>query len=105
MERAVESGKVDGNPGALMQIGGQGRIVFLDERFAPFHDQWEFLSSIRSITRREVEEIVHLAAAKGEVVGVRLAPAEDEDEGTPWLTLPSRGRREVWVPGPAPGSL
>ena len=48
----------------------------MDERFRPYPDQWEFLSSIRRITRREVEEIVRLAEAKGKVIGVRLAPAD-----------------------------
>ena len=98
--------------------------VFVDERFRPYADQWEFLSTIRRITRSlespvipakagihptwvpayagttayspfisirgpkahdhsEVEEIVRLAEAKGKVIGVRLAPAEDEDAATP----------------------
>jgi len=48
-----------------------GNSVFLDERFAPVADQWEFLSAIRRITRREVEEMVRSAEAKGRVVGVR----------------------------------
>jgi len=81
-----------------------GHSVFVDERFAPYADQWEFLSSIRRINRREVEEIVRLAEAKGKVIGVRLTP-EDEDEATPWLTPPSRRRREASIPGPLPESL
>lgn len=48
-----------------------GHSVFVDERFAPYPDQWEFLSAIRRITRREVEEIVRLAEAKGKMIGVR----------------------------------
>jgi superfamily II DNA or RNA helicase/very-short-patch-repair endonuclease len=82
-----------------------GSSVFLDERFAPYSDQWEFLSSIRRLTRREVEEIVRLAEAKGKVIGVRLASPEDEDEAIPWLTPPSRRRREASIPGPLPESL
>jgi superfamily II DNA or RNA helicase/very-short-patch-repair endonuclease len=81
-----------------------GNSVFVDERFAPYPDQWEFLSTIRRITRREVEEIVRLAEAKGKVIGVRLA-VEDEDEATPWLTPPSRRRKEASIPGPLPESL
>jgi hypothetical protein len=57
------------------------------------------LSTIRRITRQEVEETVRLAEAKGKVIGVRLA-AEDEDEATPWLTPPSRPRKEASTPGP-----
>ena len=81
-----------------------GNSVFVDERFAPYPDQWEFLSTIRRITRQEVEEIVRLAEAKGKVIGVRLA-AEDEDEATPWLTPPSRRRKEASTPGPLPETL
>src|SRR5262249_17810758 len=82
-----------------------GYCVFVDERFAPYRDQWEFLSSIRRINRLEVEEIVHLAEARGKVIGVRLVPEEDEDEAAPWLTSPSRRRREASIPGPLPESL
>jgi len=57
-----------------------GNSVFVNERFAPYPDQWEFLSTIRRITRQEVEEIVRLAEAKGKVIGVRLAPGEDESD-------------------------
>ena len=63
------------------------------------------MSTIRRITRREVEEIVRLAEAKGKVIGVRLAPAEDEDEAAPWLTPPSRRRKEAAIPGPLPETL
>ena len=38
------------------------------------------------------------------MIGVRLA-AEDEDEATPWLTPPSRRRKEVSIPGPLPETL
>jgi superfamily II DNA or RNA helicase/very-short-patch-repair endonuclease len=82
-----------------------GHTVFLDERFAPFPDQWEFLSSVRKISRREVEERVREAEAKGHVIGVRLASEGDEAEATPWLAPPSRRRREASVPGPLPKTL
>ncbi len=35
-----------------------GNSVFVDGRFAPFPDQWEFLSSVRRFSRVEVEERV-----------------------------------------------
>jgi hypothetical protein len=98
-----------------------GHSVFLDEHFAPYLDQWEFLSAIRRITRREVEEIVRLAEAKGKVIGVRLAPADDEegsagpavrpcgfssgDEATPWLTPPSRRAIHGPILGRLPNNL
>src|SRR5208282_5870159 len=54
-----------------------GNSIFLDERFTPFPDQWEFLSSIRRINRSEAEERVRLAEAKGQVIGIRLSPDSD----------------------------
>jgi superfamily II DNA or RNA helicase/very-short-patch-repair endonuclease len=81
-----------------------GRSVFLDERFAPFPDQWEFLSSIRRISRTEVEDKVRTAEARGPVIGVRLAPA-DEDEAAPWMAPPSRRRVDASIIGPLPKNL
>ncbi|MGO8785758.1 MAG: TOTE conflict system archaeo-eukaryotic primase domain-containing protein [Terriglobia bacterium] len=82
-----------------------GNSVFLDERFTPFPDQWEFLSSIRKISREEIEERVRLAEAKGQVIGVRLAPQDEEDETTPWMAPPSRRRRDAPIAGPLPKTL
>ncbi len=82
-----------------------GNSVFLDEEFAPFPDQWEFLSSIRRIGRGEIEERVRLAEAGGKVVGVRLAPEGDEVEATPWMIPPSRRKKDAPIVGPLPKTL
>ena len=82
-----------------------GNSVFLDERFAPHPDQWEFLSSIRKINRREVEEMVRHADIKGQIIGVRLAPESEEDEDPPWKRPPSRSRTNASIAGPLPQSL
>ena len=82
-----------------------GNSVFLDERFRVFPDQWELLSSMRRISRGEVEERVRLAEAKGQVIGVRLAPQDAEDETTPWMAPPSRRRKEAPIAGPLPKTL
>jgi superfamily II DNA or RNA helicase/very-short-patch-repair endonuclease len=82
-----------------------GNSVFLDERFAPHTDQWEFLSSIRRISRQGVEEIVRRADVKGQIIGVRLAPESEEDEDTPWKRPLSRSRTKVSIAGPLPESL
>ena len=84
---------------------GSANSVFLDARLTPLPDQWEFLSSIRRIKRSEVEERVRLAEAKGQVIGVRLAPQDEEDETTPWLAPPSRRRKEAPIAGPLPKAL
>jgi superfamily II DNA or RNA helicase/very-short-patch-repair endonuclease len=82
-----------------------GNSVFLNERFTPYPDQWEFLSSIRKISRQEAEEIVRLAEAKGRIIGVRFCLDEDEEETVPWMIPPSRRKREAPIPGPLPETL
>jgi len=82
-----------------------GNSVFLDEQFAPFPDQWEFLASIRRIGRGNIEERVRLAEAKGKVVGVRLAPEGDEFEAAPWIAPPSRRKKDAPIVGPLPKAL
>ena len=57
----------------------RGNSVFLDDQFAPYPDQWAFLSTIRKIGRLEAEEIVRRAEAKGRILGVSLALAEEDD--------------------------
>jgi superfamily II DNA or RNA helicase/very-short-patch-repair endonuclease len=87
------------------RLRGLGRSVFLDERFAPFPDQWEFLSSIRKISRKEVEERVRVAEAKGQVIGVRLSPEDNENEAAPWMARPSRRPIDAPILGPLPKTL
>lgn len=58
-----------------------GNSVFLNEEFNPYQDQWEFLSSIRRMTRPEVEEIVRCAEAKGHVVGGAFCGARRRRNG------------------------
>ena len=82
-----------------------GNSVFLDERFAPHPDQWEFLSRVRKISRQEVEEIVRRADTKGQIIGVRLAPETEEDEDTPWKRPLSRSRTNGSIAGPLPETL
>ncbi|MEX0679480.1 MAG: DEAD/DEAH box helicase family protein [Pirellulales bacterium] len=81
-----------------------GNSVFLDERFEPYADQWAFLSKICRINRWTIEEIVSKAERNGRVVGVRFAPAE-EDDAAPWSAPPSGRRKEPPLQGPLPDWL
>jgi superfamily II DNA or RNA helicase/very-short-patch-repair endonuclease len=81
-----------------------GNSVFLDDRHLPHADQWALLSRIRKIDRATVERIVSEAEKRGRVVGVRLAPA-DEDAAAPWALPPSRRRTEPPLAGPLPDWL
>jgi superfamily II DNA or RNA helicase/very-short-patch-repair endonuclease len=80
-----------------------GNSVFLDDRFEPYPDQWSYLSQVRKVTRFEAEAIVREAERKGRVLGVRLAP--DEDEAAPWAAPPSRRPMDAPIAGPLPARL
>jgi superfamily II DNA or RNA helicase len=82
-----------------------GNSVFLSEQLTPYEDQWTFLSSIRRISRNEVQEIIRLAETKGHVVGVRFVPDDEEDAVSPWTMPPSRRLAKAPVTGPLPEKL
>lgn len=82
----------------------QGNSVFLDDDFAPHSDQWAFLSTIQKISRSRVEGLVRDAERRGQVLGVRLPIAED-DEPEPWTAPPSRRRKEPPIAGELPRTL
>jgi superfamily II DNA or RNA helicase/very-short-patch-repair endonuclease len=85
------------------QAREQGNSVFIDERLAPYADQWAFLSNIRRLSRFQVEEIVAEGERQGRIVGVRL-PSDDEDS-EPWTASPSRRRAASPVEGDLPTSI
>ena len=55
-----------------------GNSVFLDDDLFPFSDQWAFLSSIRRMSRLEVEQVVG-SAEGGRIVGVQHAMNQEEE--------------------------
>ncbi|NLE40055.1 MAG: DEAD/DEAH box helicase family protein [Pirellulaceae bacterium] len=84
-----------------------GNSVFIsqqDGQWRPYPDQWAFLSTVRKIARGTVEAIVHEAEAKGRIVGVRFALLDEDDEA-PWLSPPSRRRKEPAIVGPLPKTV
>ncbi len=82
----------------------RGNSVFLDDEFNPHPDQWAILASIAKIGRSRIEALVSDAERRGQVVGVAL-PIADEDEPEPWTTPPSRRRKELPIAGDLPRSL
>ncbi len=78
-----------------------GNSEFLDDQLQPCPDQWAFLASLRKLSRGEVEALVRDAEARGRVVGVRMAVA-DEDDDSPWALPPSRRRQDPPIEGPLP---
>jgi len=83
---------------------GDGNSVFLDDQAVPYRDQWAFLSTVQRIGRAHLEGIARDADRRGRVLGVRLAPAED-DEPAPWAAPPSRRRKDPPIVGELPRTL
>jgi superfamily II DNA or RNA helicase/very-short-patch-repair endonuclease len=81
-----------------------GNSVFLDDNLVPLADQWAFMSSIRKLSRLEIEAVVRTAEAGGRVIGVRVARS-DEDDATPWKATRSHGHLKAPITGPLPDSL
>ncbi len=66
---------------------GDGNSVFIDEKGVPFPDQWDFLSSIRSMSYQEVQGIVDKAMKTGQIIAVKHGSVDENIE--PWMRLPS----------------
>ncbi len=81
-----------------------GNSVFLDERLAPYPDQWAFLSNVGKIARSDAEAWVRDAERRGRIVGVRMAPPDDDD-ADPWTAPPSRRTKNPTIPGPLPRQI
>jgi superfamily II DNA or RNA helicase/very-short-patch-repair endonuclease len=98
-----------GGLGALIALPLQkkprenGCAVFLDENLIPCPDQWAHLATIRRLPRAEVDATVQVAESKGRVVGIPIAP--DEDDSTPWLRTPSGRRVDPPIGEPLPKEL
>jgi len=59
-----------------------GNSVFVDEQYAPYVDQWAFLSSLRRINVDELERYTTLLG-KGDELGI-LNDESDEKDDKPW---------------------
>ncbi len=79
-----------------------GNSVFVDTDLRPYPDQWEFLSTIRRMSVATAEEVVADAQQNGDLIGVRISIADEEDAQDPWTLPPSRKRMERPVEGPLP---
>jgi superfamily II DNA or RNA helicase len=83
----------------------QDNSVFIDTDFRPYPDQWQFLATIRRIPVDAAEEIVAEAQRKGDLIGVRMSIADDEEAQDPWTLPPSRKRKERPIEGPLPKTV
>ena len=76
-----------------------GNSVFLDEKFAPYPDQWSILSSVRRMTPEEIAVLVMEATARGRITGLHL-PINNEDTEAPWKARPSRKPSPIELAAP-----
>lgn len=77
-----------------------GNSVFVDAKWQPHTDQWQFLSCVERMSASTVERIVRDASQRGRIIGVRLV-CDEEAEIEPWQASPSRTGRPTIV-GPLP---
>ena len=82
----------------------RGNSLFLDDQMHPYTDQWSFLSTVVKIDRDQVETIVSDAERRGRTVGIRF-PSGEEEGDEPWLTSPSRRRRDPPIVGELPATI
>ncbi len=79
--------------------------VFLDADFRPYRDQWKFLSEIQRMMSGYVDALVREAMRTGDVIWVRISPADEDDEVEPWTIPPSGRRARKPIDGPLPESV
>ena len=79
-----------------------GNSVFVDTDLRPYPDQWEFLSTIPRMFDVAAEEVITDAQRNGDLIGVRISIADDEDAQDPCMLPPSRKRMERPIEGPLP---
>ncbi|NQS90553.1 DEAD/DEAH box helicase family protein [Patescibacteria group bacterium] len=68
-----------------------GNSIFIDENYIPYSDQWKFLSTVERMSLCDVERISKEASKKGQIIGVKTSPIDEND--LPWMRLPSGKRR------------
>src|SRR5580692_11756376 len=82
-----------------------GFTEFLADELRPHTDQWSYLASIQRVSQLAVERLISDALQQGDLVGVRIACADDEDQPDPWTMPPSRKRPDRPIKGPLPLSV
>lgn len=82
----------------------QGNSVFVDQNLHPYEDQWAFLSTLKRMSRADVESLTNTAGKKGRILGIKLAiPGEDDEE--PWRAPPSGHRKPNEIKGTLPAHV
>jgi hypothetical protein len=77
----------------LQKVPGEsGFTEFLDDELRPHADQWSYLASIQRVSQSQTERLIAEALQQGDLIGVRIACMDDDDQPDPWTLPPSRKR-------------
>jgi superfamily II DNA or RNA helicase len=82
-----------------------GNSVFIDANFQPYADQWAFLAALERVPLMVAEEMIAQAQRKGDLIGIKVSVADDEERQDPWTIPSSRKRLERTIQGPLPESV
>ena len=101
-----------------MPRGGFGNLISLplqhearergntvDVRLVPHADQWAYLAGLPRMEPLTVEAIAREASARGQVIGLRIAPTGEEEDQVPWEAPPSRRPRPSRIDEPLPSEV
>ena len=61
----------------------QGNSVFVNERFSPYEDQWDFMAGIRRLSGEEIVRLIPRLSPGNELGTLRK---DDEEDARPWET-------------------
>ena len=73
--------------------------VFISRNLQPFEDQWIYLSTIRKMTRKDVQRIIQDATKKDNLIGVRSCGSDEVSVADPWTLPPSKNIPEEPIQG------
>ena len=80
-----------------------GNSVFIDDQFAPYKDQWNYLGNVRRFSKLETEEIVRSAAINGMILGIK--PVTNEECEEPWNIIRAKKAALSFKTGELPDHL
>lgn len=83
----------------------KGNSVFVDDQLQPYNDQWAFLSSIKRLTKDEVQALVRKIYPTGDVVNVRHGKTDYDGSSAPWILPPSGQITEKFITEPLPPNV
>ena len=83
----------------------QHHTEFLDERLSSYSDQWAFLSSVQRMSQFAAEQLILDAQRDGDLIGVRISIADDEDQPDPWIVPADQLKAPDTETSPVPCSV